>query len=76
MSTRFEVLRACEPLITAAMDLAAAERHLPNGAVVRQVTDRQAALVRAACDVADLVSALEPGERPRSWRRDPEGRTA
>jgi hypothetical protein len=76
MSTKFEVLRACEPLITAALDLAAADRHLPSGGAVRQVTDRQAALIRAALALADLHADLEPGELPRSWRRDTEGKTA
>ena len=76
MTTRFQVLRACEPLITAALDLAAADRHLPAGAAVRTVTDRQALLIRAALEVADLHAALEPGELPRSWRRDTEGKSA
>lgn len=69
MSNRFEVLRACEPLITAALDMALAERKLPAGQSVRNYEDRVAGLIQQVHAVSGLLDELEPGEMPRSWRR-------
>ena len=68
MSTRFEAIRESQNLLTAAMDVLAAERHYPQGSAVRKVEDGTACLVHAARQFVAVVDSLEPGEMPVSWR--------
>ena len=76
MSTRGQVFQACQPAITAALELAVAERRLPAGEAVTGITDRTTALILAARELTDLVDSMEPGEMPRSWRREREARAS
>ena len=71
MSKRGDVLRATFPVITASLRVAADEREFPGGLDVRRVDDSTAVLIRAARNLTEMVDALEPGDVPRAWRRDP-----
>lgn len=69
MTTRGEVIRGCEPVIKAALRIAADERDFPAGEAVRQVNGGIAGLIHAARDLTALVDDLDPGDVPPSWRR-------
>jgi hypothetical protein len=72
VTTRFEVIRATAPVITAALALAVDERQNPGGVDVRRLDDTTAVLIRAARRLTALVDDLEAGDIPKAWRREPE----
>lgn len=72
MSTRGEVIRATTPLVTAALQVAVDERRYPGGIDVRRIDDSTAVLIRLARNLTEMVDALEAGDIPKAWRREPE----
>lgn len=76
MSTRGQVAQLREPVLTAALRILAAERGLPAPGAVRAVNAADDELVRAARAFVTAVDDLPPGEMPRTWRDDPERRSA
>jgi hypothetical protein len=71
-ATRFDVLRATVPVVTAALAVALDERRNPGGVSVHRAEDATGALIREARRLTETVDALGAGDIPKAWRRDDE----
>lgn len=68
MTTRADVALRIHSHVTAALELASAERKLNEPGGVPAMSAAEAALIRSARRLTEAVDDLAPGDAPKGWR--------